>query len=118
MVAVPKPTPVVREPKKLKGRPHAIPKPVRDDTLEQYGYQCQWCNVQGGALDLHQFEELLAEARAAMDEVAPGHAADRLRAALALWRGSALDGVLATPSIQTRVRRPSPRSSPVIRSSA
>jgi DNA-binding SARP family transcriptional activator len=67
-------------------------------TTRPPGYLLQ---IPPGALDLHQFEELLAEARAAMDEAAPGHAADRLRAALALWRGSALEGVLATPSVQT-----------------
>jgi DNA-binding SARP family transcriptional activator/tetratricopeptide (TPR) repeat protein len=67
-------------------------------TTRPPGYLLQ---IPPGALDLHQFEELLAEARAAMNEAAPGRAADRLRAALALWRGSALDGVLVTPSVQT-----------------
>ncbi|HVD16289.1 MAG TPA: tetratricopeptide repeat protein [Actinomycetota bacterium] len=67
-------------------------------TTRPPGYLLQ---IPPGALDLHRFEDLLAEARAAMDEAAPGQAADRLRGALALWRGSALDGVVATPSIQT-----------------
>jgi DNA-binding SARP family transcriptional activator/tetratricopeptide (TPR) repeat protein len=66
------------------------------------GYLLQ---IPPGALDLHRFEELLAEARAAMHEAAPVQAVGRLRRALSLWRGSALDGVVATPSIQTAARK-------------
>src|SRR5918912_833078 len=43
--------------------------------------------VEAGELDLLEFERLVAEARAAQE---PGLVAERLREALALWRGAAL----------------------------
>jgi DNA-binding SARP family transcriptional activator len=46
--------------------------------------------VGAGQLDLHRFEELLAQARQASAEGDRPRAAERLRAALALWRGPAL----------------------------
>src|SRR4029453_4742780 len=45
--------------------------------------------VGAGQLDLHRFEELLAQARQASAEGDRPRAAERLRAALALWRGPA-----------------------------
>jgi DNA-binding SARP family transcriptional activator len=49
--------------------------------------------VEPGQLDLHRFDQLVDEARAAMAEEAPERAADKLHAALALWRGPALADV-------------------------
>jgi DNA-binding SARP family transcriptional activator len=46
--------------------------------------------VAPGALDLHRFESLGAQASAAMEAGDPTTAADALRQALALWRGTAL----------------------------
>lgn len=37
----------------MRARARIIPARIREQVLEQYGYQCQWCLVQGGALDLH-----------------------------------------------------------------
>ena len=53
MIAVPKPTPRVREPKRLQSRPHVIPLPVRLAVKERQGHVCAWCKVPGGALDVH-----------------------------------------------------------------
>lgn len=49
--------------------------------------------VQPGELDLHHFDRLVDEAGTAMAEHAPERAAEKLRAALALWRGPALADV-------------------------
>ncbi|GAA5068059.1 BTAD domain-containing putative transcriptional regulator [Streptomyces similanensis] len=46
--------------------------------------------VPSGAVDVHRFERLAAEGRTALAAGDPERAADRLRAALALWRGPAL----------------------------
>jgi DNA-binding SARP family transcriptional activator/tetratricopeptide (TPR) repeat protein len=46
--------------------------------------------VEAGQLDLHRFEELVGQARRASAERDLPRAAERLRAALALWRGPAL----------------------------
>ncbi len=51
--ASPKPTPKAKEPKRLIGKPHRIPDKTREDTLDDYGRTCQWCQVAGGRLDLH-----------------------------------------------------------------
>ncbi|MFI0723587.1 AfsR/SARP family transcriptional regulator [Streptomyces sp. NPDC021224] len=45
------------------------------------------------ALDAHTFQHLVADARAAVRRDEPRLAADRLREALALWRGPALAGI-------------------------
>lgn len=46
-----------------------------------------------GRLDLHRFEDLLGEAERAADEGRTERVSERLRAALALWRGPALGGI-------------------------
>lgn len=66
------------------------------------GYRLQ---VTPGALDLHRFEELFAQAKAAIREAAPDQAAGLLRAALRLWRGPVLANVAETPSVQTAVQK-------------
>lgn len=66
------------------------------------GYRLQ---VPEGALDLHRFEELLAQAKAAIREAAHDQAAGLLRAALGLWRGPVLANVAQTPSVQTAVQK-------------
>jgi 5-methylcytosine-specific restriction endonuclease McrA len=53
MVAAPKPTPIVKEPKRLKGQPRAIPRDVRLAVFARDLMTCQWCEVPGGALDAH-----------------------------------------------------------------
>src|SRR4051812_4497633 len=53
------------------------------------------------SLDAERFEDALAESRAA---ARPEVAAERLRAALALWRGAALDG-LDTPLVRMEAAR-------------
>ena len=53
MTPIPKPTPVLREPKKLKSKPHVIAPAVRFDTFAEWGTTCLWCEMEGGALDLH-----------------------------------------------------------------
>ena len=47
----PTPRPKVRRP--LKATVHRIPDRVREDTFAAHGFTCCWCNVPGGALDLH-----------------------------------------------------------------
>src|SRR5215212_3835382 len=58
-----------------------------------------------GELDLERFERLRAEGRAALECGDPGTAAERLRAALGLWRGEALRDVGFEPFIQTEAAR-------------
>ncbi|GAB3426510.1 BTAD domain-containing putative transcriptional regulator [Flindersiella endophytica] len=49
------------------------------------------------AVDVHRFERLAGEGRAALTAKQPERAADRLRAAGQLWRGPALSDVLEAP---------------------
>jgi len=53
MTSVPKPTPLAKEPKRLKSRPRPIPRDVREETFSKLGRICHWCRQPGGALDLH-----------------------------------------------------------------
>lgn len=53
MTAVPKPTPVIREPKPLKGRPRPVDAKVARETFERDSWLCQWCKVPGGRLVPH-----------------------------------------------------------------
>ena len=63
------------------------------------GYQLR---VEAGRLDLHRFEELVAEGRTAED---PAAAAEALNRALDLWRGPPLDDLSFEPSLQTELAR-------------
>jgi DNA-binding SARP family transcriptional activator/pimeloyl-ACP methyl ester carboxylesterase len=58
------------------------------------GYSLQ---LEPDELDLHRFERDVAEARAALDAGGAQQAADRLREALALWRGPALAEFASEP---------------------
>jgi YVTN family beta-propeller protein len=58
-----------------------------------------------GELDLERFEWLQAEGRDALERGDPGRAAERLRAALGLWRGEALSDIGFEPFIQTEAAR-------------
>jgi YVTN family beta-propeller protein len=58
-----------------------------------------------GELDLERFEWLQAEGRDALERGDPGGAAERLRAALGLWRGDALSDIGFEPFIQTEAAR-------------
>jgi DNA-binding SARP family transcriptional activator len=57
--------------------------------------------VERSELDLRRFEQLLGEAR----EADPASAADRLRRALALWRGPALADLAYEPFVQNEIAR-------------
>ncbi|GAB3823492.1 AfsR/SARP family transcriptional regulator [Dactylosporangium cerinum] len=67
----------------LHGRPEAI-------ITRSKGYVLE---VQQGTLDLHQHDELVANARRARDVGRPEEAVQHYRAALQLWRGSALEDI-------------------------
>ena len=51
--AVPKPDPIIREPRRLKSKPHVIPAHVRNLVLARDRMRCRWCMNPGGALDCH-----------------------------------------------------------------
>jgi predicted ATPase/DNA-binding SARP family transcriptional activator len=61
--------------------------------------------LRGARVDAAQFEELLAEARAALRESDVGAAADAVESALALWRGAALQGLTGTAWFTAEARR-------------
>jgi len=61
--------------------------------------------LEPNVLDLHRFERLLAEGRAAAEASAPGRAAAKLREALSLWRGRPLADVEYEPSAAEHVAR-------------
>jgi YVTN family beta-propeller protein len=56
-------------------------------------------------VDLLQFERLVARGHAELAEGRPEEAAETLRAALALWRGTALPDLAAEPSLDAEIRR-------------
>jgi len=66
------------------------------------GYELR---VEHGQLDLHRFERLAADGRAALAEGDPERAADRLRQALVLWRGPPLADLSYEPSLQSELAR-------------
>ncbi|MDI3409425.1 AfsR/SARP family transcriptional regulator [Streptomyces cavernicola] len=61
--------------------------------------------VPAEAVDVHQYERLVAQGRAATDAGDDGTAADRFRQALALWRGPALVDVQAGSVLEIEVLR-------------
>jgi DNA-binding SARP family transcriptional activator len=61
--------------------------------------------VEPGSLDLHRFDRLAREGRAALARDENDRAADLLRDALALWRGQALVDVNAGPLLSLQVVR-------------
>ena len=52
-LAFPKPTPRVREKKRLTAKYRGIPQPVKKAVFARDRLTCQWCKVPGGALDAH-----------------------------------------------------------------
>jgi YVTN family beta-propeller protein len=61
--------------------------------------------IEPDALDLAQFERLVAEGRTAMAEEQPERASERLRQALALWRGPPLGALADEPFAQIEIGR-------------
>jgi DNA-binding SARP family transcriptional activator len=61
--------------------------------------------VEPGQLDLHRFERLVEESRATLARGDAGRAADTLREALALWRGSPLADFAYEPFAQAEITR-------------
>ena len=51
--AAPKPTPTVKEPKRLQSKYRGIPQPVKQAVFARDRLTCCWCKVPGGALDAH-----------------------------------------------------------------
>ena len=66
------------------------------------GYQLR---VEPGQLDLHRFEQLVADGRAALAADNPGAASLTLREALALWRGPPLADLTFESPLQTELAR-------------
>lgn len=53
MTAVPKPPMTVKQRQRLTSKPHRIPPHVRNMVLARDRVTCRWCEVPGGALDVH-----------------------------------------------------------------
>ena len=51
--AAPKPTPAVKEPKRLSSRPRPVDPRAARETYERDGWLCQWCRRPGGRLLPH-----------------------------------------------------------------
>ncbi|MFF2076799.1 BTAD domain-containing putative transcriptional regulator [Kitasatospora sp. NPDC058162] len=77
------------------------PQAAQGLTLEAGGYRLA---VRDEELDAAQFGAALAAARGLADEGRPEQAAERLRQALALWRGEALSGIDAPFAAAARAR--------------
>ena len=69
---------------------------------EGSGYRLR---VDPGSLDVDRFEELLADGRSALERGDAESAADLLRQALALWRGTPLADVAFEPFAQAEIAR-------------
>lgn len=52
-IGVPKPSPRIKEPKRLTVKYRGIPQPVKQAVWARDRLLCQWCKVPGGALDCH-----------------------------------------------------------------
>jgi predicted ATPase/DNA-binding SARP family transcriptional activator len=68
---------------------HGLRRALGQNRIETAGSAYR-LRVEAGELDLDRFEELVARARAALDQERPTAAADDLETALALWRGAPL----------------------------
>jgi len=92
--------PPTTAPKILQGYVSRLRKVLGDGTIltRPAGYELQ---VEPEGLDVHRFEQLVIEARAAD----PAVAADRLRQALALWRGPALVDFAHEPWARSQIGR-------------
>ncbi|WP_260613392.1 AfsR/SARP family transcriptional regulator [Streptomyces sp. WAC05858] len=74
---------------------------------EKQGYKAQGYRlaVEAAEFDAHRFEQLVEEGRRSLDREAPGTAAERLREALAMWRGAPFADVPPTPAVATEATR-------------
>ena len=79
-------------------------KALADEALETHGHGYRLV-VGPEQLDAHLFERLLSEGRALLAAGKPVDAADRLRAALSLWRGSALADIASDGFAQGEIAR-------------
>jgi class 3 adenylate cyclase len=61
--------------------------------------------IEPNQLDLHRFEQLVAQARAALEEARAEQAAESFRRALELWRGPALEEFASEPFAQREAAR-------------
>src|SRR4051794_39597578 len=88
-------------PKALQVAVSRLRKVIGPDTLvtRAPGYELR---LEPGQLDLHRFEALVAEGRAASD---PAAASRALTDALAIWRGPPLDDLRFEPALQTELSR-------------
>jgi DNA-binding SARP family transcriptional activator len=68
---------------------HGLRRALGQERIETAGTAYR-LHVEPGELDLDRFEQLVAQARNALDQERPAAAADDLDTALALWRGAAL----------------------------
>jgi DNA-binding SARP family transcriptional activator/tetratricopeptide (TPR) repeat protein len=90
--------------KTLQGYVSRLRKAVGEAALSTRGHGYV-LTLRFGQLDLDQFEELAAEGRDALSAGNAGTAADRLRAALALWRGPPLADFTYEPFAQAEIAR-------------
>jgi 5-methylcytosine-specific restriction endonuclease McrA len=51
--AAPKPTPRVKEPKRLTSRPRPVDRKAAAEAFERDNFTCTWCGESGGHLDPH-----------------------------------------------------------------
>jgi DNA-binding SARP family transcriptional activator len=90
----------------LRVRVSQLRKALRDDgellASRAHGYAL--C-IEPGQLDLHRFERLVGEGERALSSDDPALASDRLRDALALWRGPPLADFTYAPFAQTAILR-------------
>jgi len=79
---------------------HGLRRALGADRIETHGTGYR-LRVEPGELDLERFERLTERARRALAAGDPAHAADDIRAALALWTGSPLAGLAGEPVAET-----------------
>ncbi|MCC4314116.1 BTAD domain-containing putative transcriptional regulator [Streptomyces malaysiensis] len=74
---------------------------------EKQGYKAQGYRlaVEAAEFDAHRFEQLVEEGRRCLDREAPETAAERLREALAMWRGTPFADVPPTPAVAAEASR-------------
>ena len=65
-LAIPKPTPLVRERKRLRRRIKGVAPALRHQVFERDRHTCQWCEQPGGHLDPHHW---LPRSRGGRDEL-------------------------------------------------
>jgi predicted ATPase/DNA-binding SARP family transcriptional activator len=79
---------------------HGLRRALGADRIETHGTGYR-LRVEPGELDLEDFERLTARARQALAAGDPAHAAEDIRAALALWTGSPLADLAGEPVAET-----------------